>query len=528
MASPRERAVVEDLALALVREYLAKRKYKKTLETLGGELAVKPVPTTTTALAKALGISKFVSRNAKAETPYPTLLDIFAEYMYTNFGKNDGSTDAAAPTMSSSSGSSSRSSAVSLERSSTSSSRSGNGSRRTGSLTMDDEEDLSRQLDRSSLAASSPTAAQSSAAATRTGFASSTSSNNTSGGGLRSPPSPSSYASPIVSSSKLGSTPSGSSAAFGSPSSASANARPGSASRVGRPSSSSSSSSSSSIRPQPPPSDLVLEDEVDFDEEVSSYDARKGAGGASGGRTAYGGAGSSSGGSSGGGGVLPFTPVPSSTPLSLEACARAKALIFGSSHLTGTFTDPWLAQGFFFQSADVCSQVPSLTCGLVQTQGGPCGMLAVVQAYLIKELLFGTNVAPNLSSSKRHALLAPSKDVLHLALVHALADILWLVGDQRLARCCTKNPSAARISGARKVGGATFKPDGVTEALQVVELTSLAAVRNFFAANLSTFMAAQGCGVVLFLYSVILTRGVDNIEQDRDEASSLIGAHSCQ
>lgn len=36
--SPAERALVESLALALVREYLAKRKYKATLETLQNEL----------------------------------------------------------------------------------------------------------------------------------------------------------------------------------------------------------------------------------------------------------------------------------------------------------------------------------------------------------------------------------------------------------------------------------------------------------------------------------------------------------
>lgn len=34
----REHALIEDLSLALVREYLAKKKYKSTLETLATEL----------------------------------------------------------------------------------------------------------------------------------------------------------------------------------------------------------------------------------------------------------------------------------------------------------------------------------------------------------------------------------------------------------------------------------------------------------------------------------------------------------
>jgi hypothetical protein len=123
--------------------------------------------------------------------------------------------------------------------------------------------------------------------------------------------------------------------------------------------------------------------------------------------------------------------------------------------------------------------------------------------------------------------LVPSPSTLHSALITALSDILWLVGDKQLARCCSRNPTAQRMGSARKMpGGTVFKPDGVSEMMQVVELTSLAAVRNFFAVNLASFMAPQGSGVVLFLYSVILTRGVENIESDRDEATSLIGAHS--
>jgi len=219
--------------------------------------------------------------------------------------------------------------------------------------------------------------------------------------------------------------------------------------------------------------------------------------------------------------------VPPSTPVSLELAARAKNLIFGATHLTGTFTDLWLQQGFYFQPGDVTSKAPSLTSGLVQAQGGPCGILAVVQAYILKELLYA-GPAASLTPAKRYGLLAPRDGaVLQNALVSALAEILWLVADGRVARCCTRNPSAPRLAGGpRKVAGLAFKPDGLTEALQVVELTSLAAVRNFFCANLGAYTSPAGCGVVMFLYSIVLTRSIENIESDRDEATSLIGAHS--
>jgi hypothetical protein len=48
---------VEVLSLAMVREYLHTRGYKKALATLGDELPVKPTPTTRTAMTKDLGLA---------------------------------------------------------------------------------------------------------------------------------------------------------------------------------------------------------------------------------------------------------------------------------------------------------------------------------------------------------------------------------------------------------------------------------------------------------------------------------------
>jgi hypothetical protein len=46
------------------------------------------------------------------------------------------------------------------------------------------------------------------------------------------------------------------------------------------------------------------------------------------------------------------------------------------------FMEEWKGKGFLF------STVPDLTYGLVQSKGGPCGLLAAVQAYILKYLLF--------------------------------------------------------------------------------------------------------------------------------------------
>lgn len=431
---------------------------------------MKPVPTTTTALARDLGISKFVSRNAKSEQPYATLLEIFAEFMYNKYGKEES---AAAGASASSTGVTSKPSLDRISSGSKSSSLS-------KSRNDDDDEGLSRSFAKSAIS-SRPNSSMMT-------------------------PSLSSPTSSLLRSDRPIS--SGPSSVIGSAFSM----RPGSASRTGReepprplaaPSAGSRSSKHSN--------DLMLEEDIDFDEEDEQFDARLNSGSRSKASPAGGAAGQSSQGSF----PFPTTPLPSSTPLSLEQAHRAKSLIFGSSHLTGTFTDPWLSQGFYFKPAEVTRTVPSLACGLVQAQGGPCGMLAVVQAYVLRELLFvGSNARA--TPQQRYALLAASPDALKRALISACAEILWLVGDGRRARVCTRNPSATKMPSARRMAdGGTFRPDGVTEALNVTELDSKEALRHFFQLHHATFAAPKGPGVVLFLYSVILTRGVENIEKDR-------------
>ena len=55
-------------------------------------------------------------------------------------------------------------------------------------------------------------------------------------------------------------------------------------------------------------------------------------------------------------------------------------LIFGNS--TQSFNTEWSTQSMAF------SDISKLKFGLVQKKGGPCGLLAAVQAYVLLELLF--------------------------------------------------------------------------------------------------------------------------------------------
>ena len=76
---------------------------------------------------------------------------------------------------------------------------------------------------------------------------------------------------------------------------------------------------------------------------------------------------------------------PKGKPLSQEIATKLKVLALGSANYT--FPSGWVQQSFKFQPQ--CTKSlgnKSVGCpfGIVQNKGGPCGILAVVQSYLIK------------------------------------------------------------------------------------------------------------------------------------------------
>lgn len=72
----------EKIALNLVREYLAKKGYKKALKVLHSELKVQPEATTSSIIAKKMGLSKLLSKNKKKKRPLDTLVEVLAEHLY--------------------------------------------------------------------------------------------------------------------------------------------------------------------------------------------------------------------------------------------------------------------------------------------------------------------------------------------------------------------------------------------------------------------------------------------------------------
>lgn len=67
--------------------------------------------------------------------------------------------------------------------------------------------------------------------------------------------------------------------------------------------------------------------------------------------------------------------------LSVRGFQQLQVLLFGDS--TRCFGDEWLQQSLEFAREDC-----EVAYGLKQTKGGPCGVLAVTQAHLLKHLLW--------------------------------------------------------------------------------------------------------------------------------------------
>ncbi|KAF7245771.1 putative ubiquitin carboxyl-terminal hydrolase MINDY-4 [Varanus komodoensis] len=133
-----------------------------------------------------------------------------------------------------------------------------------------------------------------------------------------------------------------------------------------------------------------------------------------------------------------------SKPVDFYLARDLKILLFGSS--LGCFSEEWKIQSFAFNNN------PQLKYGLVQKKGGPCGILAAVQACVLRHLIFGDS---NRNSRAWGTELSEAHRTRCLAL--ALARILWRAGGDKKA-------VIALCAGIQQFSPAgKYKADGILE-----------------------------------------------------------------
>ncbi|XAR49650.1 hypothetical protein NMG60_11032915 [Bertholletia excelsa] len=220
------------------------------------------------------------------------------------------------------------------------------------------------------------------------------------------------------------------------------------------------------------------------------------------------------------------------------------SMVFGSE-VTKDILAQWSNQGIRF------SPDPDTSMGLVQHEGGPCGVLAAIQAFVLKYLLFfpeelgqgTTNVLQNVASMRSSesacvasdALFASlSEDMKSRALVRSMSEILFLCGSNRRATVATLSILDHKVEGP----GDSSKDEVIAKALEGLSIESGCDLQKILRID-THFSQASACqrleamipifqsrmGAMLFLISALLSRGLDNVQADRDDPTqSLVTA----
>ncbi|GMH36080.1 hypothetical protein BSKO_03948 [Bryopsis sp. KO-2023] len=183
--------------------------------------------------------------------------------------------------------------------------------------------------------------------------------------------------------------------------------------------------------------------------------------------------------------------------ISVDLAQSMHKLLWGSQCRP---SDTW-KQGFYFNDR------PGLSFGLVQRQGGPCGVLAAVQGHILGERWFHCRAMGSFEFTRKQQ---------EEALLDGMAAALVLVaagGPVKIIQCF----------------------DGDIETLTYKQLSrnckswtamGHAETKEKLANRISHYVDHDGWGIVLFLFSVILTKGVDNIKSEMDDAGvCLTGEH---
>ncbi|CAA6668383.1 unnamed protein product [Spirodela intermedia] len=205
-----------------------------------------------------------------------------------------------------------------------------------------------------------------------------------------------------------------------------------------------------------------------------------------------------------------------------EDANRLFSMLFGGA-VSKSILLQWTNQGIRFSSDHE-------TCmGLVQHKGGPCGILAPIQAFVLKYLLFFPTeldkVSPSILQPEHEQRRFPNDRTLVLSMV----EILFLCGNKKRAAVATlsifTHHADDELAGEQK-------NEAVSEALEDLSVESASDLKkylrvsthdsptdayNHLMAELPVFQSRMGA--VLFLISALLSRGLDAIQADRDDPS---------
>ncbi|XP_063224611.1 inactive ubiquitin carboxyl-terminal hydrolase MINDY-4B [Bacillus rossius redtenbacheri] len=183
-------------------------------------------------------------------------------------------------------------------------------------------------------------------------------------------------------------------------------------------------------------------------------------------------------------------------PITEELAIGLRQVVFGTPVTTPR--SEWLRTGLVFREAE-----QDLGFGLKAARNGTRGLLSVVQAHVLKDLLFHKDCGPS-----PDLLLKPCRARQLEALWTALSDILWRVGEKAHCRVCLPQEEAL-VPHSHK-----YFQDGLTEKLHIFEFTNYEDLFVFIKRYTFLFAEENGPGTLLLLYCAVLTRGCGKVKLD--------------
>ncbi|KAK5638082.1 hypothetical protein RI129_012377 [Pyrocoelia pectoralis] len=173
------------------------------------------------------------------------------------------------------------------------------------------------------------------------------------------------------------------------------------------------------------------------------------------------------------------------------------------------------SQGFYFSTNEKSA--------LEQAEGGPCAIIAPIQAFILKKLLSDYN-----GMSFRYRV---TEEVQHKVLVNALCEILQQCSVGSYYVVVLKNYKVdVDSSGPSVINGEDNNSDMDTTSaldakvfhnnLKVRLFPLMEDVQKYYNENIDSLKAQFG--VLLFLYSVIATKGLESVKSECDVTDPLI------
>ncbi|XP_028141463.1 ubiquitin carboxyl-terminal hydrolase MINDY-3 homolog [Diabrotica virgifera virgifera] len=171
------------------------------------------------------------------------------------------------------------------------------------------------------------------------------------------------------------------------------------------------------------------------------------------------------------------------------------------------------SQGFYFSKNEQSA--------LEQTEGGPCAIIAPVQAFILKNLLLDYK---DLSFREKVNL-----ELQNHSLVSALCEILRQCNIRKYYVVYLNSEFSAAVNQAelkceaessKAVENLEIDPARFHDGLKVHSYQCLDEVKNYYCENITKLRAQYG--ILLFLYSVIASKGLEIVKSESDTQDPLI------